>query len=130
MDYIIHHRLKGKCICGDVNLPYGTALHSEGKFIVGDVGIICAVISQQAKEHIARNDDGRGLERGKLTYAIAFKGMSHPGFRFDEKQRETITKTYSRFIRSDCDFIIFNDDFFNADVDELREMANTLNIKH
>ena len=38
MDYIVHHRLKGMTICGEVNLPYGTKLQSNGKFVYGDRG--------------------------------------------------------------------------------------------
>lgn len=130
MRYIVHHRLKEKLLCGYVNLPYGTVLtRKDNYFLYYYNEKICTVTSQIAKEHISRDDDGRGLDRGRLTYAIAFKSTNNPGFKFTDKQREIIIKKYSHFIRDDCDYIIFNDKFFDADVEDLEKMAEDLNIK-
>lgn len=87
--------------------------------------------SENAKMHFALNDDGRGLERGKYTYAIAYsrQGLNSEGFRFSDKQRSIIVRHYQRFLRQDLDMIIFNDRFFRTPVEELKEMAKELDIK-
>lgn len=75
--------------------------------------------------HFARNDDGRGLERGRLTYEIAYSDR-HPnednGFRFTDEEARILMRDYSRFIRQDVDTIIFNFEFFNASIEELKEI--------
>lgn len=128
MNYIIHHRLKGMAICGEVNLPYGTLLSSSGDFIQSPAGTICAATSEQAHKHIARNDDGMGLRRGELTYMIAYKPMGK-GSRFNESQISTLVNKYQRFLRPDCDYILFNDKFFNAPIEDLEQMAKDLGLE-
>lgn len=112
-----------------MNLPYGTELQERDGFLYAGDNQICAATSQTAKEHCAVNDDGQGLRRGVLTYAIAFKRTDNSGFRFTERQRNIITEKYSRFLREDCEFIVFNEDFFRASIEELQQMAKDLNIK-
>lgn len=133
--YIIHRRFKDKALCGKtLNLPYGTELMEYNSILYTQNGEpVCVATSENAKMHIAQNDDDNGLERGKLTYAIAYSrkngGIQKAGFRFSDKQRDIIVRHYQRFIRPDMDMIIFNDKFFNAPVEELREMADELDIK-
>lgn len=133
MNYIVHRRFKGKALCGEfLNIPYGTELILDGDFLkTKDNKLICAVNSENAKIHFSDNTDGKGLLRGKLTYAIAYskKGMTPDGgFRFTEKQRNIIIRHYQRFLNPEHDFIIFNNKFFSASVDELKEMAAELKI--
>lgn len=138
MKYITHHRFKSKALCGEVlNLPYGTelTLKDDTLFTLGGKAV-CFVTSENAKMYFSRNDDKDGLERGKYTWEIAFRKRNADdpkyakcgGYRFSDKQRDIITRHYQRFIREDCDFIIFNDRFFRAPVEELKEMANELGI--
>ena len=132
MQYIVHKRYKQKALCKKVlNLPYGTVLNAFNNIIATDKGeAVCFTTSENAKIYFARNDDNKGLERGKLTNAIAYsrKGLNKQGYRFNEKQIDIINRHYQRFLRPDCDMIIFNERFFAAPVDELQEMANELNI--
>lgn len=132
MKYITHRRFKGLAICGMVlNLPYGTKLICENGILKTKQGeAVCMNTSENAKLYFAINDDGKGLERGKYTHAIAYsrKGMNSKGFRFTEKQRSIIVRHYQRFIE-EHDYIIFNDRFFKASVDELKAMAKELGIK-
>ena len=74
MNYVTHHRYKELALCGErLNIPYGTELHTEGySLVLPDGREVCYSTSENAKKHFARNDDGRGLERGALTYAIAY----------------------------------------------------------
>lgn len=95
---------------------------------------ICLLDSHIAHEYFARNDDGNGMLRGAITYAIAFSERMIPSdigvFRFSEEEQEIIRNEYSRFLRDDSDAILFNSDFFNADIDELAVMARELNINY
>lgn len=133
MKYITHRRFKGLAICGRVlNLPYGTKLICENGILKTKQGeAVCMNTSENAKLYFAINDDGKGLERGKYTYAIAYsrKGVNKEGFRFTDKQRDIIVRHYQRFLRQDLDMIIFNDKFFKASVEELKAMAKELDIK-
>ena len=83
MKYITHNRFKKLAACGEaVNIPYGTEMETAGDFIITTEGKpICYATSEAAKMHFARNDDGQGLERGKLTWAIAYSQRVRPGQR-------------------------------------------------
>lgn len=80
MKYITHNRFKKLAACGEaVNIPYGTEMETAGDFIITTEGKpICYATSEAAKMHFARNDDGQGLERGKLTWAIAYSQRCGP----------------------------------------------------
>ena len=132
MKYVAHRRYRGLSAFGKrLNLPYGTELETQNKFILSPEGeAICFDTSEVAKMYFARNDDGNGLERGKLTYAIAYgKRATKDGYRFTDSERKMLTIKYSRFLRTDVDMLLFNDSFFAADVGELRELADALKIK-
>lgn len=132
MRYVTHHRYRGLSAFGKrLNIPYGTELETRNKFILSPTNEpICFTSSELAKMYFARNDDGNGLERGKLTYAIAYgKRATKDGYRFTDSEREMLTEKYSHFLRSDVETLLFNDGFFTADVGELRELADALKIK-
>ena len=135
MKYIAHRRFKGEGLCGKMlNIPYGTKLKADenGMLSTKTGDTICHINSDNGKMHFAPDDDGKGLERGKYTYAIAYsrKGMTPDGgFRLSEKQRSIIVRHYQRFIVPEHDFIIFNNSFFKAPIAELKEMAKELEIK-
>lgn len=135
MDYIVHHRFRNKGICGQLNLPYGTELTVIGGFIsLPDGRRICYPTSENAHRYFARNDDGRGLERGKLTYAIAYsnrKKLNNDGhyYRLSDEEREILRRDWAHFLLPYDDVVLFNHDFFNADVSELHRLADALHIK-
>lgn len=132
MKYVTHHRFKELALCGErLNIPYGTELDTEGYSIVMPDGrAICYSTSENAKKHFARNDDGRGLERGALTYAIAYSRRdAGNGFRFSEEEAEILTRDWGHFLRQDVDVILFNEDFFAAEPEELQRLAAALKIK-
>lgn len=135
MRYVAHRRFKCEGLCGKVlNIPYDTKLKADENGMLqaktGDT--ICHVNSERGRMYFAADEDGKGLERGKYTYAIAYSrkngGIQKAGFRFSDKQRDIIVRHYQRFIRPDMDMIIFNNKFFSAPVDELKEMAKELKI--
>lgn len=132
MEYIVHHRYKG--LAADltrVNLPYGTRVQTYENFIMSPDGHpICYTTSEVAKRHFAKNDDGRGLERGALTYAIAYSTrFTTSGFRFSDIEARLLEMKWRHWLRTDLDVIIFNQDFFDADPDDLQQLANMLNIR-
>lgn len=132
MKYVTHHRFKELALCGErLNIPYGTELDTEDYSIVMPDGrAICYSTSENAKKHFARNDDGRGLERGALTYAIAYSRRdAGNGFRFSEEEAEILTRDWGHFLRPDVDVILFNEDFFAAEPEELQKLAAALKIK-
>lgn len=132
MKYITHHRFKGLSICGkQLNLPYGTELDTIGDFLITkEQQPVCYKTSENAKIHFAVNDDGHGLERGALTYAIAYSNRhAKNGFRFSDNEQEILERDWSHFLRHDVDTFLFNEDFFAADPMKLQELADILQIK-
>ncbi len=140
MNYITHHRYKREGACGQrLNIPYGTELPQIGPFIAMPDGRgVCFATSEEAKLHFARNDDGRGLERGALTYAIAYSTRVRYGIgpdgrkrqqRFTDEEIEMLERDWKHFLRDDVDVVLFNQTFFDAEPEELRRLARALNIK-
>lgn len=133
MKYIVHHRFKKLSMSGQrLNIPYGVELEADDQGIIRttDGNPICFTTSENAKLHFALNDDGCGLERGKLTYAIAYAPRKGDGkFRFTSNERQLLTRHYSSFLRSDTDTILFNEYFFTAPVEKLKQIADALDIK-
>ena len=110
-------------------------METAGDFIITTEGKpICYATSEAAKMHFARNDDGQGLERGKLTWAIAYSKRVRTGpngrqQRFTEEEIELLERKWAHFLRQDVEVILFNEDFFAAAVPELKELADALHIK-
>lgn len=136
MKYITHNRFKQLAACGEpLNIPYGTELETAGNFIVSPEGKpICCTTSENAKMHFARNDDGQGLERGKLTWAIAYSrrvrtGQSGRQQRFTEQEIKLLEDKWAHFLRQDVEVILFNENFFAAAVNELQQLADALHIR-
>ncbi len=132
MEYVVHRRFRAKAACGELmNIPYGAKFETIGDFIATPDGkAICFTTSEAAQQYFARNDDGQGLERGKLTYAIAYAPRrAGNGFRFTDDEIVMLEKHWSHFLMDDVDTILFNEDFFNAQVPELAMLAAALNIK-
>ena len=137
MKFITHRRFKGIAACGEqMNIPYGTELDTAGDCIITPEGkAVCFQTSENAKLHFACNDDGQGLKRGALTWAIAYserrrESQSGMGvYRFSDEERKMLQRDWPHFLRDDCEFILFNERFFAAPVGQLQKLANTLNIK-
>jgi len=132
MNYITHRIYKGPAANGQrVNVPYGTEFETIGDFIATPQGKgICFTSSDVAQRHFARNDDGRGLERGALTYAIAFRSLKGgSGYRFSDREIEMLKRHWSHWLRQDVDTILFNVAFFAAQPEDLQRLADALQIK-
>ena len=110
-----------------VNLPYGTELEVIAGCIDTPEGMaVCYSTSEDAKRHFACNDDGRGLERGALSWAIAYARRPR---QFTEAQIDLLERDWSQFLRKDVDTILFNEAFFVAPPEQLQQLAAALHIK-
>lgn len=106
-----------------------TRLESIAGFIAEGSSAVCRITSEDARRHFARDDDGKGLERGRLSWKIAY-APRHPNedneFRFTPGEIEMLRKDYGRFLEDDKDVILFNSDFFHAEISELEEILERL----
>ena len=129
MDYIVYKRFKGNGICGPVNLPYGTEVSSDGAFLTVNGEKLCSITSQNAYDFFSRNDDGHGLERGKLVQDILRtlerRDAKHQT-RWDKLWADEVANRLRR--KDSPDFWIWSFDFYNADVNELRRIRLLLEV--
>lgn len=130
MKYICHKEYKKMGASGDIyNFKREIELNTIGDFIAYENKAVCSVRSADAYMYFARNDDDKGLERGKLTYAIAFsqrKPNKANKFRFTPEERDMLYLEYPHFLKTELYFIVFNYDFFNAEIEELQGLYNKL----
>lgn len=129
MKYITYHRFKALALCGEwLNLPYGTELPADGDIITTlDGKAICGCTSENAKKHFTCNDDGHGLERGKLVAGI-IKTLSKRDddyqARWDKIWADSTCRKYKRTDHEDT--WLWNHDFYNADIDTLQYIAGLI----
>ena len=128
MKYICFRRFREKALCGEVNIPYGTKL-VETNIVISYYGNpICYTKSQNAYDYFARNDDGKGLERGKLTAEI-IKLLNN---RNDGKYQDRWDRIWGdlsllKYKRPEHDdYWLWNYDFFNASIEELSRIKSII----
>ena len=127
--YITTKRFKGQTITSKVNIPYGTEVQCVIGYLVYDNQPICADHSQNAYDYFARNDDGKGLERGKLIQEIKkvlSKKDSEYQARWDKVWDDEVCLKYKRVEYSD--YWLWNHEFYNAEIEDLRYIAGLLSI--
>ena len=128
--YIVHKRLKGTAICGEVNFPAMTICECNNNIIQYEGHDICYVKSEQAHQHFAIDEDGNGLERGHLTQAIMKRLARRDDYyqdRWDKIWADEVCQKYKR--EEYEDYWLWNHDFFNADIDDLRYIAQMIGAK-
>lgn len=128
MEYICFRRFREKALCGEVNIRYGTKLDETSDVISYCGNPICYTKSQNAYDYFARNDDGKGLERGKLTAEIIKllnnrkDGMYQN--RWDRIWGDLSLLKYKR--PEHDDYWLWNYDFFNASIEELNRIKSMI----
>jgi hypothetical protein len=131
MHYITIKRYKQQGIGGHFNLPYGTPIEKrEDNLLYHNNRPVCVARSFNAHEYFARNNDGRGLERGKLTHAIIKKlGGMHRELTAEWKAvfDDDLANSYAR--QDSPDFWLWDDSFFNAPIEDLKYIASLVGIK-
>ena len=130
MRYIVHKRFKGKAICGDVNLPAMTICECDGTIIRHKGNDICVVKSENAHQFFAIDEDGMGIERGRLTQAIQKTLVERDNNyqkRWDKVWDDVVCQPYKDEDHDDC--WLWNHAFFNADIDVLIHIAKLVGAK-
>ena len=130
MVYITYKRFRGQAICGEVNLSYGTEVQCVDGILTIEGAPLCADHSQNAYDFFSRNDDGNGLERGKLTQAIRKtleKRDKDHQVRWDKVWEDPLCQKYKR--KEHADFWLWNHDFYNANLTDLRHIAALVGAK-
>lgn len=130
MKYIVHSRFKHKAICGEVNLPAMTECEASNGVICHNGRELCSAISRSAHQYFARNDDGQGMLRGKLTRAIRRmleNQDKHHQERWDKVWGDPVCQPYKR--KEHTDHWLWNHDFYNAPIEDLRHIAQLVGAK-
>lgn len=128
--YIARKRVRLEGIGGAVNIPYGTKIEVMGNLLVFRGKAICFTTSQSAYDYFSQNDDGNGLVRGKLVQAI----MDTLGKR-DKQHQERWNRVWDDpacqpFKQEEHeDYWLWNHDFYNADLADLRHIAKLVGVK-
>ena len=130
MKYVVHKRFKDNAICGSINLPAMTECECEDGLITYNNTAICYATSENAHQFFAVNEDGMGMERGRLTQSIQKALAKRDGSyqeRWDKVWKDSVCEEYRR--KDYEDFWLWGHDFFNADIDVLRYIANLVGAK-
>jgi hypothetical protein len=117
-------------LCGEVNLPAKTICQCEDNRIRVNGKDICVPTSENAHQFFALDEDGHGMERGKLTQAIQkrlAKKDANYQTRWDLIWDDEVCQKYRRGEYGD--YWLWNHAFFNADLDDLRHIANLIGAK-
>lgn len=132
--YVARRRARFKSRSGQVNIPYGTALENQGGTLMLNGKPLCYATGQNACDYFSQNDDGRGLERGALVAAILARLERKPhkedaGYqaRWDKVWADRLCQQYRR--REHEDRWLWNQDFYDAPVDDLRHIAGLVGAR-
>ena len=125
--YIVRRRARFLAICGPVNLPYGTEVYSDGAFLTVNGEKLCSITSQNAYDFFSRNDDGHGLERGKLVHDIR-RALERRDAKYQSRwDRLWEDEGANKLRRTEHeDYWLWSFAFYNADVNELRRISQLL----
>lgn len=127
MDYIVHTRYRGEGICGQFNLPAKTVCKEVFGVIYFDDRAVCFSASQTAQKYFSRNDDGCGLERGKLIKEIdkiLKKKDGKTAIRWGRVYGDELCKRYRRGEHEGT--WLWNCDFFSADIVDLMHIYHLI----
>ena len=125
--YIVRRRARFLSICGPVNPPYGTEGSSDGALLTVNGEKLCSITSQNAYDFFSRNDDGHGLERGKLVQDIR-NTLERRGAKYQSRwDRLWADEGANKLRRTEHeDYWLWSFAFYNADVNELRRIRRLL----
>lgn len=120
---IVFQRFKGTCLCGTANIPAGTEAVRKNGIIWVDGYPICYETSENAHRHFARNDDGNGLERGRLTREIQ-KRLKNRKEKWSKVWEDPLCQKYKR--QDHPDHWLWNHDFYNAPIEDLQYILHLI----
>ena len=137
MKYITIKRFHRIGMTGETfNIPYGTEMECKDNVIIynPDNKPICIKTSWVAHEYFARNDDGNGLERGKLTQAIV-KRLSPDYFKTREERDQYWERIWAdelanRYRKQEHETSwLWSIEFYNAPIEDLKYLAKLAGCK-
>lgn len=126
-NYLCRKRARFDSISGQVNIPYGTALICQDGFLMHQNKPLCGITSQNAYDFFSQNDDGMGRERGDLVGRILSKLQKRDsGYqaRWNKVWEDARCQKYKRPEHED--HWIWNFDFYNGPVEDLRHIAGLI----
>lgn len=129
MEYIVHSRFQGKGIKGhNFNLPFGTICTCKENIIFYDNHPVCFITSQDAYDYFSRNDDDRGLERGKLVdkvlSTLSNKKDGKYQARWDKLWEDEYCHKFRR--KEHVDHWLWNFDFYDAEIEDLQYILDKI----
>ena len=116
-----YHLIPNKKSEPPFNIPRGTVLRCEDNMLITDDGKpVCFTTSEDAHQHFANNDDGKGMERGDLTKSIQaqLKKKERHQDRWDKVWDDPICQKYKR--TENADYWLWNHAFFEAPIFDLQ----------
>ena len=123
MEYITHLRFKGKDLTGkSILITRGKKLIRKDNYLYFENRPICHFHSECARQHFAINEDKQGLLRGDLIEKIAYSNNMNE-YQFNLLRSDK----WNKFINLEHEVIIFKDNFFVTEIDELKQLYNELN---
>lgn len=131
MQYTTIKRFKRESISGHLNLPYGTTLERrDDGMLYYDGKPVCVARSFASHQHFARDDDGQGAARGKLSHAIIKKLGGFHREKTPEWKAVWSDETAEKYRRKDHqDYWLWSDDFYNAPLQDLQHIASLVGVK-
>lgn len=135
MQYVTIKQFTREGINGYANIPYGSQLErKENGFLYFNNKPICVATSAASHQHFTRNNDGKGLKRGKLTQAIIEalepqdgETREDRGNRWKVIWNDTLAQKYKK--QEHQTYWLWNDDFYNAPIEDLEHIAKLANAK-
>lgn len=124
MGYITHRRMRLDAICGPVNIPAMTELECADGMVIYRNGLVCYEDCELAHRFLARNDDGHGMERGRLTQGI-MKALARRDGQYQERWDRVWGDPVCRQFRrpGDGGHWLWGHSFFNGEIGALRHIA-------
>ena len=127
VEYICHNRFNELTMQGHKKLiRRGDRLFKRGDILYYKDAPVCVWRSLAAKSHFAVNHDNHGLERGDLTYKLAYARRGDGSSRFTEQEQDLLRSKYNNLLKPLEDVILFNDRFFELAPSELLELEQDL----
>ena len=135
MQYVTIKHFKRRGIGDEFNIHYGEFLELRDDGLLYYKGkAVCVAKSAAAHEYFACDYDGKGIYRGKISHAIIErlepKNFDSPQERDDfwkKIWKNDLTQKYRR--PEHLDYWLWNDDFFNATIEDLEYIAELVGVK-
>lgn len=129
MQFVIYKRFKDAALCGPVNLKATLPCWESEGIIYYEGKPLCFATSENALCHFARDDDGKGLLRGKLISEIKRKLAKRDGDYQKRWNRIWTDPICLRFKRKEFDdFWIWNKAFYDAEIADLEHIARLIEV--